>query len=64
MLAAANPGRAVGEHGADDPFPDGRAVSPETIANEALLLVVGAGVGVGMNLYIPERSGYGAAASH
>lgn len=31
------------------------AVSPETIANEALLLVVGAGVGVGMNLYIPGK---------
>lgn len=30
-------------------------VSPETIANEALLLVVGAGVGVGMNLYIPGK---------
>ncbi len=31
------------------------AVSPETVVNEALLLAVGAGVGVGMNLYIPGK---------
>ena len=33
------------------------AVSAGNIINEALLLLVGTGVGVGMNLYMPGRTG-------
>ena len=33
------------------------AVSADNIINEALLLLVGTGVGVGMNLYMPGRTG-------